>query len=310
MRSIGITLGEPCGIGPELVARTIPKYSTANIRPVVYGSPRLLNRVAAELRIDISRIILRPTGPDMDRFAPEDRSLRAKSVLSTLEAVSGDAQSGELAAVVTAPIDKSIVRTVVPSFLGHTEYFRDQACVPRTVMLLDNTELRVALLTTHVPLRQVPDLMTVKLIEETVRITASALREHLQTTHPRFAVAALNPHAGETSSDPEEERIFRPALEHLRADGFEIEGPFPADTLFAKARGNRWDAVISPYHDQGLVAAKYPGLDKVVNITLGLPYLRVSPGHGVAYDLVGTGRADTRSFERALRIAAEGRWVV
>ncbi|MFH1263826.1 MAG: 4-hydroxythreonine-4-phosphate dehydrogenase PdxA [Pseudomonadota bacterium] len=309
MRSIGITLGEPCGIGPELVARTVTTFATTDLRPVVYGSPRLLNRVARDLGIDLSRILFRPAGPDLERFDPEDRSSRAESVISSLDAVSRDAQSGELAAVVTAPIDKSVVRTIVPSFVGHTEYLRDRASVPRTIMLLDNTELRVALLTTHVPLRQVPDLMSARLIEETVWITVGALCEHLQIARPRLAIAALNPHAGETSSDPEEERVFRPAIEHLRTQGFEIEGPFPADTLFAKARGNRWDVVISPYHDQGLVAAKYPGLDKVVNITLGLPYLRVSPGHGVAYDLVGMGNADTRSFERALRIAAEGRWV-
>ncbi len=175
------------------------------------------------------------------------------------------------------------------------------------MMMLDNTELRVALVTHHIALRQVSHAVTFAAVEETIRVAVRGLQRLFGLDTVRVAVAGLNPHAGELTPESEERQVLEPVLSKLKAEGFHVEGPYAADTLFARARGHKWDLLVSPYHDQGLVAAKYPGLEKVVNVTLGLPFLRTSPGHGVAYDLVGKRSADIRSFERALRIAMTGR---
>jgi 4-hydroxythreonine-4-phosphate dehydrogenase len=238
-------------------------------------------------------------------FSSEDKKQRAEAVLAALENATEDCRSEKITALITAPIDKSILRVLRPDFTGHTEYLAERAGHVRTVMMLDNTELRVALVTNHVALRDVSRSITQEILEETIRVSASGLRSYFGIERPRIAVAGLNPHAGEITKDAEEERIFQPVIKKLAADGWSVQGPFPGDSLFPKARNGKWDLLIAPYHDQGLIAAKYPGLDKVVNITLGLPYLRISPGHGVAYDIAGLNQADTRSFERALLIAEE-----
>jgi 4-hydroxythreonine-4-phosphate dehydrogenase len=174
-------------------------------------------------------------------------------------------------------------------------------------MLMDNGEMTILLLTGHIPLRDIAATLTQELVESSIRLALSDLKSRFELKKPRIAVAGLNPHAGEIVTNSEESAVFTPVLDRLRGEGIDIEGPFAADSLFPMARGGRWDLIVSGYHDQGLIAAKYPGLDKVVNITLGLPYTRVSPGHGTAYDIAGLGRADPRSFERALKIAFSGR---
>jgi 4-hydroxythreonine-4-phosphate dehydrogenase len=297
-----------------LVARTLSAWPGDETSFHLYGSSKLLERITTRLHlpsIPANRVHWSNVGPNpADGIFPiEDRRQRAEAVLATLDEACKDAKEGRISSLVTAPIDKSVVRTLLPAFTGHTEYLAEKAGVPRTLMLMDNGEIRVVLLTTHIPLRDVPRTITAGNFEEAIRIATRSFSEFFGIPNPRFALAALNPHAGETTEGAEEETIFKPVIRRLWEEGCQIEGPFPADSLFAKARDGRWDAIVSPYHDQGLVAVKYAGLDKVVNLTLGLPYLRVSPGHGVAYDLVGKGSADTRSFERALRIAATGRWM-
>jgi 4-hydroxythreonine-4-phosphate dehydrogenase len=309
MKPIGITLGEPTGIGPELVVRSLASMTPKDARFLIYGSPALLERTALDLGIrpfwNQEKIALRPidTNPNTGVFLAKNVEARAKATLEMLDAAAEDARNGLIAALVTAPIDKSVVRTLLPEFTGHTEYLAEKAAVRKTVMMLDNGEIRVVLLTNHVALRDVYRELSSQGLEEIVRIVSQALRQRFGISNPRFALAGVNPHAGEIVKDSEEEEIFAPAVSKLKREGIFIEGPFAADSLFAKARGGMWDVVLSPYHDQGLVAAKYSGLQRVVNITLGLPYLRISPGHGVAYDIAGKGVADTRSFERALRIA-------
>ena len=310
-------MGEPCGIGPEIVIRSLAKGIPHEVPMVIYGSPLLLEKAARDCGFrpfwNVSStletndlIVVFPVGPNPleGRFPTGETSLRAQATLCALDRASEDALSGRLSALITGPIDKTLVRTVLPEFTGHTEYLAQKAAGVSTVMMLDNTEIRVVLVTNHISLKEVSRSITRERLENVIRISAASLQKMFGIEQPRIALTGLNPHAGELVEGAEESEIFRPVVEKLSSQGWKIEGPFAADSFFALARYGGWDFIVSPYHDQGLVAAKYPGLDKVVNITLGLPYLRVSPGHGVAYDKVGQKRADARSFERALRIAS------
>lgn len=302
MRTIGITLGDPCGIGPEVVVKGLARYNFRDQKIKIYGSPLLLRSLPPCPEIEVVAV-----GPNpQNGFTIEDRSMRARAVLETLDRAISDAMEAKIHAIVTAPIDKAVVRTLLPDFTGHTEYLAQKTGVARTVMLLDNTEIRVIPVTQHIPLRDVARLATTKEFEETLEVAVKSLREWFGIRNPRIAVAGINPHAGEIVENSEEDQVIRPLIRKLQGLGWRIEGPFAADSLFPLARKGGWDLLVSPYHDQGLIAAKYPGLDKVVNITLGLPFLRISPGHGTAYDIAGKGLADSRSFERALKIAMEG----
>ncbi|MFH1018798.1 MAG: 4-hydroxythreonine-4-phosphate dehydrogenase PdxA [Pseudomonadota bacterium] len=314
MHAVGITLGEPCGIGPELVVRCFSRETPGGGAVRVYGSPALLFKTGQDLGIEFfasklpPHVELVPCGPDPSRgfFVFDDLSARAEAAVAAIERAHRDAVSGKISALVTAPIDKAVVRTKLPGFAGHTGYLARLANVPRTLMLMDNGEFRILLLTDHIPLRDVPGALTPGHVEDSLRLALSEFRDRFGIPDPKVALLGLNPHAGEIVQNAEEDAVFRPVIALFRKEGVRIEGPFPADSFFSSARGAGWDLVVSSYHDQGLIAAKYAGLHQVVNITLGLPYLRVSPGHGTAYDLVGRGTADLRSFERALRIAFSG----
>jgi 4-hydroxythreonine-4-phosphate dehydrogenase len=308
-------MGEPCGIGPELVVRSLPNCARNGNSFRIYGSESILRRTAEELGIEPfwstdsrAQFQLVPPGlePAGGRFSLGDKIGRARATLGFLEIAAGDIQRGEIGALVTAPIDKAVVRSVIPSFTGHTAYLGDRAHCKKTFMLLDNTEIRIVLLTEHIPLRDVAKTITHELIEEALSIACDSFRRLAGKEKLRVAVLGLNPHAGEIVERSEEEMVLKPVIERMTSPVLKLEGPFPADSFISQARKGGWDFILSPYHDQGLIAAKYLGLDKVVNITLGLPYLRVSPGHGTAYDIVGHGKADIRSFQRAVEIAMEG----
>lgn len=292
---LGITLGDPAGIGPEIVAKALAAFDPA--------------------RADV-RVYARPGDFALPGFVAEDASLpnpgkdeesRAAFCVAALTRAADDARAGKIDALVTAPLDKAVVRRALPDFSGHTEFLGARAGVPRTVMLLDNGDASVVLLTNHIALRDVAKALSVDGVLETVEIARASLAERLGWPDAEFTVLGLNPHAGEITPDAEEDRVLRPAIAALRARGVRVDGPAPADGHFAKAERRRGRVTVACYHDQGLVPVKYPGADKVVNVTLGLPYLRVSPGHGVAYDIAGRGKADPRSFERALEVALTGR---
>lgn len=297
MTVVGITVGDPFGIGPELVLKYLQTLDTAAVGVRVYASADQFMPL-----VDVPGIAF--VEDSELRFPAHAGQLkeRAAFCLRALEMASADAHGGTISSLVTAPLDKSIVRHADPTFTGHTEYLAKLSGVDRTVMMLDNTELRVVLLTNHLALRDVAASLTIEGIEDVVQITARGM-SNLGISRPTFAMTALNPHAGEIVSDSEETKVLIPAISRLQQKGLNIVGPFPADSFFPKARNGAWDAIFSPYHDQGLVAVKYPGIDKVVNITLGMPYIRVSPGHGVAYDIVGKNVANIRSFARAMDIA-------
>jgi len=230
----------------------------------------------------------------------------ARYVLALLERSLAGALHGEFDAIVTAPVQKSVINSAGIAFTGHTEYLAERLKVARPVMLLASGTLRVALATTHLPLKAVPQALTTEGLCETATILARELTRSFGIAAPRLAFCGLNPHAGEGGYlGDEEERVIAPAIARLRAAGLTVEGPLPADTVFVPQVLARFDAVLAMYHDQGLPVVKHAGFASAVNVTLGLPVLRTSPDHGTALDLAGSGRADCGSLAAALHLASE-----
>jgi 4-hydroxythreonine-4-phosphate dehydrogenase len=221
-------------------------------------------------------------------------------VLETLTRAVELVRQGQAAALVTGPVHKGIINDAGFRFSGHTEFLAVLSATPRVVMMLAAPGLRVALVTTHLALRDVADAITPEALEATIRITWEALRERFGVARPRLQVLGLNPHAGEGGHLGTEERdVIIPVLEQLRASGLDLDGPVPADTAFNPPRLKNCDAVVAMYHDQGLPVLKHMGFGRAVNITLGLPFIRTSVDHGTAFDLAGTGRADAGSLYQA-----------
>jgi 4-hydroxythreonine-4-phosphate dehydrogenase len=228
----------------------------------------------------------------------------ARYVLALLDLAIDGALSGEFSALVTAPVQKSLINEAGIPFSGHTEYLAARAGGGPPVMLLTTGELRVALATTHLPLAAVSGALSIESLCHTAATLAEALERWWGIGAPRLAVCGLNPHAGEDGHLGDEEiRIIRPAIERMRAAGIRASGPLPADTVFVPRILAGFDAVLAMYHDQGLPVVKHAGFERAVNVTLGLPLLRTSPDHGTALDLAGSGRADAGSLIAAVQLA-------
>ena len=228
----------------------------------------------------------------------------APYVLETLTEAVTLVQGGHAAALVTGPVHKGVINDSGRSFSGHTEFLAELSQVSQVVMMLAAPELRVTLVTTHLPLRAVADAITPARLEAVIRITWAALRERFGIAQPRLQVLGLNPHAGEGGHlGSEEIEIIEPVVERLRAAGLDLVGPVPADTAFNPPRLQACDAVVAMYHDQGLPVLKHVGFGRAVNITLGLPFIRTSVDHGTALDLAGCGRADAGSLYAAVLMA-------
>jgi len=230
----------------------------------------------------------------------------AHQVLRLIERAVDGCLSGEFAAMVTAPVQKSVINEAGVAFSGHTEYIAERCGAPLPVMMLTAGSLRVALATTHLPLRAVPDAITLAGLLTVLRILARDLQQYFGIARPRIAVCGLNPHAGEGGHlGREEQLVIEPALRALRAEGLDVHGPLPADTLFVPRNVAGFDAVLAMYHDQGLPVLKHAGFGAAVNVTLGLPIVRTSVDHGTALDLAGTGRAESGSLQAALALALD-----
>lgn len=230
----------------------------------------------------------------------------ASYVVATLKRASDLCLAGTADALVTGPVQKSVINDSGTPFSGHTEFFRDAAGIPDVVMLLVAGDFRVALATTHLPLRAVADALTAPLLERRLRILLEDLSRWFALARPRVLVAGLNPHAGEGGHLGHEElEVITPVCDRLRLEGHAVVGPLPADTLFLPRLLEDADAVLAMFHDQGLPVLKFAGFGEAVNVTLGLPYLRTSVDHGTALDLAATGRADPGSFAAALMLATE-----
>ena len=317
---IALTAGEPAGIGPDLVAMLAAAGSPAEV--VVIADPGLIASRARMLGIALDIVPYRhaaaPAPSPPGRLLVEARPLgtpvqagrlaaaNADYVLDTLRRAATGCLAGEFAAMVTAPVHKGVINDAGIAFSGHTEFLAALTGAAQPVMLLVAGTLRVALLTTHLPLRAVPDAITGERIESVVRVLDAGLRTGFGIARPRIAVLGLNPHAGESGHLGSEEReVIEPALVRLRAAGLPISGPLPADSAFTPGALAYCDAVLAMYHDQGLPVLKHAGFGHAVNVTLGLPIVRTSVDHGTALELAGTGRADAGSLHAALGLAAD-----
>ena len=228
----------------------------------------------------------------------------ARMVIAQLQLAHKLAISKQVAAIVTAPLQKSVIMTVLPDFMGHTEFFMQQSGLDKVVMMLANSLMKVALVTTHLPLRAVADAISHEEVAKTVDIVIHDCQQKFGLTHPKILVCGLNPHAGESGYLGREEiDIINPVLQHYRDQGVDISLAMPADTLFTQKHIATADAIIAMYHDQGLAPLKSHGFGETVNITLGLPYIRTSVDHGTALDLAGTGKASADSLYRAIDYA-------
>ena len=228
----------------------------------------------------------------------------ARMVIAQLQLAHKLAISKQVAAIVTAPLQKSVIMTVLPDFMGHTEFFMQQSGLDKVVMMLANNLMKVALVTTHLPLRAVADAISHEEVAKTVDIVIQDCQQKFGRTHPKILVCGLNPHAGESGYLGREEiDIINPVLQHYRDQGIDISLAMPADTLFTQKHIATADAIIAMYHDQGLAPLKSHGFGETVNITLGLPYIRTSVDHGTALDLAGTGKASADSLYHAIDYA-------
>ncbi len=317
---IAVTSGEPAGIGPELCLRLSELES--DVRPVLLADRALLQERAATLGLTVGLRDYHPGQPaaagvldvlhvPLARPAVPGRldPANASYVLALLDRALAGCRSGEFAAMVTAPVHKGVINDAGIAFTGHTEYLAEQTATPRVVMMLaGNTErgpLRVALATTHLPLKDVPAAITPAVLEQTLRILQADLRDKYGLARPRILVAGLNPHAGEGGYLGREEiEVIAPVLDKLRGEGMQLSGPHPADTMFTPPVLAGGDAVLAMFHDQGLTALKYATFGQGINITLGLPIIRTSVDHGTALELAGSGRADPGSLFAACAEAA------
>jgi len=307
---IAITLGEPAGIGPELCAQIATESWPAAI--VFIGSQQLLSAAGHHQSIQ-------PYDPNKNRSlsclnlpltvdtTPGVLSTaNAGYVLKTLERACSECLSGEFDAMVTAPVHKGVINDSGIVFTGHTEFLAHQTNSREVLMLLTADDLRVALVTTHLPLRRVADQITRANVESRARLLARELTSKFGIEQPRILVCGLNPHAGEGGHlGREDDELIAPAVESLRQEGLDVTGPLPADTLFTQRWLAQADAVLAMYHDQGLPVLKYAGFGKAINVTLGLPIIRTSVDHGTALDIAGKGAADAGSLRAALALAID-----
>ncbi|MFH2135988.1 MAG: 4-hydroxythreonine-4-phosphate dehydrogenase PdxA [Pseudomonadota bacterium] len=310
-----ITSGEPAGIGPDLCLQ----LAQAEQPLVVIADKTLLRQRAGQLGIDVEfheYTAVQPCahGKLSVLHVPLARPViagrldnaNATYVLDMLSRAVKGCISGEFSGMVTAPVHKGVINDAGISFTGHTEFLAEQTHTPLVVMMLAGGGMRVALATTHLPLREVADAITSGLLEDILRILHRDLQNRFGIAQPRILVAGLNPHAGEGGHLGREEiEVMIPVLDRLRGEGMNVSQPLPADTLFAAHRLRECDAVLAMYHDQGLPVLKHASFGEGVNITLGMPIIRTSVDHGTALELAGTGKANVGSLLEAIRMANE-----
>ncbi|QNM83592.1 4-hydroxythreonine-4-phosphate dehydrogenase PdxA [Sphingomonas sabuli] len=318
-RPLAVSLGDPAGIGPEVVAKCWDNRDRFGLHPfVAIGDIRALRAVwdgpittiddprEAETAFDVGLPLLQIHSPQEDR--PGHPSVAgAHCSLDALEIAVGLARSGSAAAVVTGPVSKEQLYSIGFNHPGQTEFVAERCGIAagNVVMMLAGESLRTVPVTTHIPLRDVPDMLTARLIESRGRTTLRGLQRNFGIAEPRLAVTGLNPHAGEGGMLGRAEiEVIEPAIAALRADGWRVTGPHPADTLFHETARARYDAALCMYHDQALIPVKALHFADAVNITLGLPIVRTAPDHGTAFDIAGQDRADPRPMASALRLAA------
>ncbi|MGY6031125.1 4-hydroxythreonine-4-phosphate dehydrogenase PdxA [Phytobacter sp. AG2a] len=318
VQRVVITPGEPAGIGPDLVVQLAQRDWPVEL--VVCADAGLLTERARQLGLPLT---LRDYAPSLPAIAQQAGSLtllpvalkaavvpgqlnveNGPYVVDTLARACDGSLNDEFAALITGPVHKGVINDSGTPFTGHTEFFEERSHVNKVVMMLATEELRVALATTHLPIKAVSEAITPALLRDVITILHNDLVQKFGIRQPRILVCGLNPHAGEGGHmGTEEIDTIIPVLDEMRAMGMDLRGPLPADTLFQPKYLDNADAVLAMYHDQGLPVLKYQGFGRGVNITLGLPFIRTSVDHGTALELAGQGKADVGSFITALNLA-------
>lgn len=318
VQKVAITPGEPAGIGPDLVIKMAQQDWPVQL--IVVASPTLIKERAEALGVSLelltydesakatphkaNTITILPVELDKDCIPGELDSANGHYVVETLRVSCEKNMNGEFDAVVTGPVHKGLINQAGIAFSGHTEYFAHQANCTDVVMMLATEGLRVALVTTHIPLEYVSRAITGERLKKVTQILNHDLVTKFNISDPKIYVCGINPHAGEDGHLGKEEIVvMNPALEELRQEGINVIGPLPADTIFQEKYLSEADAILSMYHDQGLPVLKYKGFGNSVNITLGLPFIRTSVDHGTAVELAGTDNVDPGSFYQAINTA-------
>ncbi len=312
---LALTPGEPSGVGPECAVRLAHLHP--ELRLLLVADHGLIKQTAEQLAIPLQTENWQP-GMTIKAGVPACYSVplnklveagipepaNAAYVLDCLRQAVKLVRTGQAGALVTGPVHKGVINDAGIPFSGHTEFLAELSGINRVVMMLATDELRVALVTTHLPLRDVPDAITEVAVRETIRITHSELKQRFGIDAARIQVLGLNPHAGESGHlGSEDMEIIAPAIKACQSEGMKLIGPVPADTAFTSKALSNCDAVIAMYHDQGLPVLKHAGFGKAVNITLGLPFIRTSVDHGTALDIAGKGLADPSSLFHAISMA-------
>jgi 4-hydroxythreonine-4-phosphate dehydrogenase len=314
---IAITPGEPAGIGPDLVVQAAQRERQMPWLVIADKNMLAARAQLLQLPLTLDDNLQSPSllpghltvlhTPLANTVIPGQLDIaNVPGVMVALDAAIAGCMHDDYSALLTGPMQKSVVNDAGIAFSGHTEYLAEKSGVEDVVMLLMTDAMRVALATTHLPLAQVSNALTQPLLERRLHILNNTLRQQFAVAQPRILVAGLNPHAGEGGHlGSEEINVIQPVCEHLRSQGMDLVGPLPADTLFTPKYLQHADAVMSMFHDQGLPVLKYSGFGQAVNVTLGLPFIRTSVDHGTALDIAGSGDADLGSFLAALTVAYE-----
>ena len=319
---IGITMGCPAGIGPEILLRYFTEHKVpAGIRPVVLGDRAILNKCAADLGLNAKIVSWQPgdlpatNGIPVFNLSdiPEEEHNWGNPTLTTARAMAGYIEkaveltlSGVLDGITTCPISKSALHAAGFKYPGHTEMLVDMTGADEYTMMMAGRTLKVTLATIHCSLASVPKLLSEEGIYRLIHITHRGLGIDFGLNRPRIAVAGLNPHSSEEGLfGNEEERVIIPAIERARRDGIDVDGPFPTDTVFFKAASGQFDGVVCMYHDQGLTPFKALAFNSGINYTAGLDFIRTSPGHGTAFEIAGLGQASEVSFRNAIYHACD-----
>ena len=324
-KPLALTLGEPAGIGPDIAIKAWLRRDELNLPPFyLLGDCDFLHERARTLGFDVSfaetdakgaaaafskALPVVATGFAATALPGRPDASSAEAALTSIRQAVSDVRAGRASALVTNPIAKSVLYRAGFRHPGHTEFLAELAGAdgrtPQPVMMLWSPVLAVVPVTIHVALREAIAQLSTELIVTTARIAAASLKARFGVARPRLVVAGLNPHAGEDGSLGTEDRtIVAPAVDILHAEGFDVTGPLPADTMFHEGARKAYDCAICMYHDQALIPVKTLAFDEAVNVTLGLPFIRTSPDHGTAFDIAGTGRASPASLVAALRLAA------
>lgn len=319
MKPIVVTPGDPAGIGPDILLKIVSRNFSMPM--IAVANKNFLMQRASQLNLNIecvdydekihskhqpNRLPIINVDTDILCEAGIPNPAFSNYLIQTLTIAAKGCLSGRFRGLVTGPVNKEIINEGGIFFTGHTEFLKQLTKAKRSVMMLMTDKMKVALLTTHLPLKKVPFAITEENLINTIKIISKDLTEKFEIKNPCIAVCGVNPHAGEGGHiGDEEQKIMIPTLNQLKQQGFNIKGPLSADTVFTPKILNEVDVVLAMYHDQGLPVLKYHGFDKAVNVTLGLPIIRTSVDHGTAYDIAGTGKANPESLYQAILLASQ-----